>query len=182
MKIYLDMDGVLFDFLGAALNENGIRLNGYSDIDIMQKDAFTIFNNNEEKFWHIIDSAGENFWVNLPMFSWTFPLYNYLISNYKEVYFCSTPSRAPQSASGKLRCIIRHFGINKSRDYVLTPKKELLANYQSVLINDKKSSIKKFRMAGGHGVLFPMGWNDNCCVDKVDFVIRKLDEIHKTCN
>lgn len=60
MRIYLDMDGVLCDFVGAAC-----KLHGRDPATVTHWNFFKDWGMTAEEFWRPIHEAGEDFWANL---------------------------------------------------------------------------------------------------------------------
>lgn len=145
--VYLDMDGVLVDFLGGVERVFNTKLHPsipmHTHIGLSLKD-----------FWDRLD--GKDFWVNLNWAENGKEILNTCIKTVgkESVYICSAPTLDPQSAAGKLEWLKENIpDIYYSRRYVFTPHKELLANNDSWLIDDNKSNIDKFNSRGGNGLL-----------------------------
>lgn len=173
--IFLDIDGVLADFVGGVC-----QLYGRNRSDVIQAmepgnwdglpDAL---GTTEDEMWRRIDSAGSDFWAGLPLLPWARTLAKECEA-IADVYLATTPSRYPGSLSGKLRWI-KAFGTHERR-YVMTPHKHLLAGPKRLLIDDKDRNVKEFWDAGGQAVLFPSKWNSvhELAGDPLQYVLNHL--------
>lgn len=163
MKILIDMDGVLVDFVGGVENVLGKpKTNAYYDIHKW-------YSMSANKFWKTIDT--HEFWANLEWYAHAKVFYHKILNlnDNKDVYICTSPTLNPECASGKISWMKREFG-NNFRNYIITPHKHLLANKTTVLIDDNDSNIEKFHVAGGRTILFPRPWNKLGPVIFNDFV------------
>lgn len=175
--IYLDLDGVCTNFIKSCIEAN--QLDYYSTIEIWKRDypgvfsASKVFNIDNNTFWGNIEKLGEGFWTEMEPYPWFKELYNKL-SEYGKVYFLTSPSQCPYSLSGKLKWLQKQFNRN-FKDYIITPNKELLANSNSLLIDDFPKNIESFKNAGGKGILFPQFWNSTIDIeDKISYVLNRL--------
>ncbi len=155
--IYLDMDGVCCNFGGAAMKACGRSY----DTAIETWDFFKEWGWSIERFWQAIDAQGEDLWANLEPFPWFIPLLKHCedLVGSESIWYCSTPSQAPWSASGKLKWLRRIHG-KDFRRWILIPDKTHLAAPDRLLIDDSGKNCDAFRKAGGHAILFPQPWND----------------------
>lgn len=175
--IYLDLDGVCTNFVKSCIEVN--NLDYIKTVDIWKKDypgvfsAFKVFNIDNNTFWKNIEKSGEKFWTEMEAYSWFLELYNRL-SEKGKVYFLTSPSQSPNSLSGKLKWLQNQFS-RDFKDYIITPNKYLLANENTILIDDYPENIKQFVNSGGKGILFPQFWNSLELVNnKVDYIIDRL--------
>ncbi|MBN2618175.1 MAG: hypothetical protein JXR64_07655 [Spirochaetales bacterium] len=177
MIIYLDLDGVCSNFIKSAIIANNLNFN--STVELWKRDykgqfsAFKVFGISNSEFWKNIELQGEEFWSEMEEYSWFFPLYNRL-KDYGEVIFLTSPSQSPLSHSGKIKWIQKRFTKN-FKDYIITPRKELLANKNSILIDDYPENILNFENSGGKGILFPQFWNSIIDVEnKLEYIENQL--------
>lgn len=175
--IYLDLDGVCTNFIKSCIEAN--KLDYDNTIAIWKRDylgvfsAFKVFNIDNNTFWRNIESSGEQFWTEMEPYPWFHELYNRL-SEHGKVYFLTSPSQCPSSLSGKLKWLQSQFD-RSFKDYIITPNKELLANENSILIDDFPKNIEDFINAGGNGILFPQFWNSTIIIDdKVSYILNQL--------
>lgn len=158
MRVLIDMDGVLFDFVSAACAAHGVsesKINWAAcGFDMYEGLGLSV-----QEFWAEIDAKGESFWSDMELYPWA----KALLKSIRQIcgdnfYFCSTPSWAAQSSSGKILALQKNFPLH-SRRFVLTPHKHLLANSETVLIDDSDTNVQNFTAAGGEAILFPQPWN-----------------------
>lgn len=154
MRVYLDLDGVLVDFVRSVYT----RLFGMSreradeayeettDWHAMPR----VLGITDAELWDAVDGAGEGFWLNLPMLPWAAGLLNM----FPDAVVLTAPTPHPSSAAGKHRWCQLH-----SRKCVITTEKHLLANSKALLIDDNEENIRRFVNAGGQGLLWPAPWN-----------------------
>lgn len=168
--VMLDMDGVMCDFHRGvcdlvSADYKTMRydwpLGTYKIEDALKKYDPKKFNYlTEEKLWQTIDECLV-FWPLLKEFEYSRDLYAYLkaFPDDLDIVFCSTPSKNPNSLHGKMEWIYRFTKNDNFRSYIFTPRKELCADEHHILIDDSDENIRKFKEAGGKGILFPQPWN-----------------------
>lgn len=160
--LHCDMDGVLVNFAGPALERFGVYLDfTYPNVGYDIVKGCNILRHEEglppitpATFW---DAFTEDFWADLPMY----PGAQYFLSVLEtvgDVYLTTTPTADPGCAAGKLRWIERHFPRFR-RKYVITPHKHTLARPDSLLIDDSSEACSAFAKAGGQTIMFPRPWN-----------------------
>src|SRR3972149_7518710 len=157
ISIWLDIDGVLADFVSGAikLHKLNITQEEVSDFDLLENIV------GKNKFWDTIDEAGEDFWENLKLYPYAKRLVSYLeILSGTDVFFLTAPCLSPYSYSGKIKWAKKHFSkFVNSRRILIFPYKELIAGPDRILIDDKLSNIQKWTQKGGHGIIVPRPWN-----------------------
>jgi 5'(3')-deoxyribonucleotidase len=161
VKIFLDMDGVLSDFVGQCekvfetkIYEMFDKPEGVPGYSVPELLGITM-----EEFWEKIDDHDE-FWPDMPMYPWAQELYAYCLE-LGETFILSTPSENPGSLMDKRLWLTNNFGITHPEKYIFTGAKYLLAKPDCLLIDDYDSHCEKFNAAGGMVVLFPRPWNAN---------------------
>lgn len=176
-EIYLDMDGVCVDFLGAAMAAQGydpdIFLSRWKTEhpgslfpeELMGKTAMEFFTHE--------NLHSSDFWAGLVPYPWFDHLFEEL-NRLGHVVFLTAPTPAPGCVSGKHEWLINQFG-NDFMDFVFTRHKDRLAHENAYLVDDMPFNTEPFSMRNGHGVLFPQIWNDlNNVEDPVPHVIEVL--------
>lgn len=155
--IYLDMDGVLCDFMSACLKLHG-------DPEVNHAGTFWgvchSLNITEEQFWTPINAAGSSFWADL---NWTNDGKDILkeveeLFGMENVCLLSSPSHCPSSVYGKLEWIRRHVPAYSKR-YLLGPDKGFVASSGRLLIDDGDHNIQKWVGGKGIAVRVPRPWN-----------------------
>ena len=180
--IFLDMDGVLADFITAALKLHFGKA-WRKVMDAWPKGVYETYKHmglTVETFWDKINAAGTEFWANLPLFEWTEDLIE-VCRSFGSICLLSAPSQHVSCVHGKLQWIQRVLG-KKFRDFVLTPRqhKQLLAAPGRYLVEDSEQNAAEFMEAGGSGtIIIPQPWNSRpeTAVPVADLVEKKLETI-----
>lgn len=136
-SLFVDLDGVLVDFVQGYKNLTGITP--------QQGEQFGI-----EKFWEPISKAGAKYWITLKWMRDGKQLWDY-ISKYNPILL-SAPSKEESSKIGKRIWVKRELpGIK----LILTPahQKKKYATENSILIDDRKENIEDWISKGGIGIL-----------------------------
>lgn len=175
MRIYLDVDGVLVDFIGAAS-----RLHGKRAQDVTGWDFFAKWGVTDDEFWGKIDDVGEDFWANLPEYPWCDELIELVEKIDPQFHLATTPSRSPSSAAGKLKWIRRKFGDKFNRYFMCGHDKSRMAAADSILIDDGEHNVDAWMECAGNGCLFPQPWNRNRGYeDKMAYVRGSLEIVEE---
>lgn len=156
MRICLDMDGVLCDFVGGAAKALGF------DAKLVRRHGFyEDVGHTPESFWRGIEALGVDFWRKLdayPWANWLMAQCERLAGGWDNLIILSSPSLCPNSASGKVLWLQDRLG-RDFRSYLLGSRKEFCARPDTVLIDDTEHVCQAFVQAGGHALLFPRPWN-----------------------
>lgn len=169
------MDGVLTDFVSAALDIHGAP-HHLQQWPAGVFDMAQVLGISSSRFWAGIDRAGEEFWTGLEEYGWSADLLE-LVESYGEWSILSSPSMNPDSISGKLHWLQARFG-KSFRRFLIGPCKHLCAGPDAVLIDDHDGNVDRFIEHGGQAILFPQPWNRNHAIsDPVAFVHEQLDQI-----
>ena len=155
MKILLDMDGVLCNFVDSAAKLHGKDASLVTHWGIDECWGLT-----EDEFWEPIHRQGRSFWYNLEKYPWTDELISLVESYAKDVYICTTPCRDPDSLKGKLEWIQDKLPPKYASRYIMTGHKQLMSKPDTLLIDDSDANIDKFLRGGkGEVITFPRPWN-----------------------
>jgi 5'(3')-deoxyribonucleotidase len=162
MRILLDLDEVLVDFVGGAcralnVNQEEIeRLTTNSEWGslILAISDLKGFRLTEEFFWAVIHEEGEAFWAELQPLPWASYVLNLVKCLTDDWHIISSPSRDPVSYGGKVKWLKNYFGKDFDR-FALTPHKSIFAQEDVLLIDDREQNIIDFLVAGGDGIVFP---------------------------
>lgn len=152
--IFVDLDGVLADFVSAAIAAAELP------ITADQVEHWNFFEEymDEEEFGKRINST-MYFWDDLPVYPWAHELVDYLKTK-GDIVYCTSPGNHDEAATGKLNWLRRHGFLSKhSKNYVLTHYKWLLAGRDRILVDDSDQQCVHFDQMGGAVVLFPQQWN-----------------------
>ncbi len=152
---YLDMDGVLVDFVGGALAVHGEELPA-ADVRWGFPGQIGFSGVNDPLFW---EKMGFSFWSSL---SWTREgqaLLHGLERMFGEnIVVMTSPCDTPGSVEGKVAWIKRELPAYRRRFFV-GPPKHLAAGPGKLLVDDHDGNVDKFHAAGGNVVLVPRPWN-----------------------
>jgi 5'(3')-deoxyribonucleotidase len=155
--IFLDLDGTLVDFRGAALKVCGATIGANDSPEYSLSRATGI---SSAELWAAIDAVGPGFWRYLPKYPWADELLAALPEWSDDIVITTSPTWHWSSFAGKRLWLQDQFG-ESFGNYIFTQRKELLARTpNSVLIDDSQTNAEKFRAAGGLAILVPQVWND----------------------
>lgn len=151
---FLDMDGVLADFIGGAIAHHSLPLQVEdSDWYFWRKHGMT-----DDEFW---EPLGEHFWANLQPTSDMRAIVD-VVSHYfdidHDVFLLTSPCLTAGCSVGKAKWVDKYFP-HWSRRLLLTDRKELFAGRGRVLIDDHDANYVKWLKAGGDACLVPRPWN-----------------------
>ena len=90
--IFVDMDGVLCDFITAAFSAHGQRFNP-KDYPRGEFACEKILGITTNEFWRRVDFGGEAFWENLEPYLWALDLVKEL-QQIDQVIIATSPSRS----------------------------------------------------------------------------------------
>ena len=177
-EIYLDMDGVCVDFIGAAMKTQGYdadqMLTGWRNEHPGSLYPEPMMDKTATEFFTHSNLQTSEFWSGLIAYSWFDHLYEEL-GRLGHVVFLTAPTGAPGCVSGKLEWLIGRFGSDFT-DFIFTRHKDRLAHPDAYLVDDMPFNIEPFIARKGVGVLFPQIWNELAHIeDPVRHVITTLD-------
>jgi 5'(3')-deoxyribonucleotidase len=156
MKIFLDMDGVLVDFVSGAHR----AFNKHYDhaaplVWEFFKEWGVSFKEFDAKcdidFWDLLDWMPDGPEIEQTVRHKFGP---------ENIYLLTTPMPNSGSGTGKLRWIKRCMPWVYDRTIISYAPKSLLAGPDTLLIDDKDENIAEFVAAGGCGILVPRPWNE----------------------
>jgi len=154
--VFLDMDGVLCNFIKAAHEVHGREYihdeypRGCWEI----ADHWGIPVND---FWGGID-AKYDFWETLQPYPWMNELIDLARSAGEEVKLLTSPSKSPLCFYGKRAWATAN--LPHDIELIICKSKKLLATPNRLLIDDGDHNVKPWRAANGDAILFPQPWND----------------------
>jgi hypothetical protein len=156
VKVFLDMDGVLTDFVRGCWRWFAHHV-PYREVKWLLEPQFGFAKANE--FW---EALTREFWATLEWTPEGEELFQGLvrIAGAENIVLCSSPSPWGKagSAAGKIDWIEKRLPNWKSR-YILSPCKHEAANSNILLIDDNNDNCEKFRKAGGFSLIVPQPWN-----------------------
>ena len=164
--IFLDMDGVLCNFV-----EGSLRRHGRSEThdQISKWEYYLDWGITAEQFWE--KCSGIGFWSTLKEYPWAGELYA------AAGYLCDTYILTSPSTTGLGECIEgkRAWLLGSPDRIIPTAHKHLLAAPGRVLVDDSTGNIEKWIEHGGIGLGVKQPWN-NFELDGWQ-VIKKLKEL-----
>lgn len=179
--LFLDLDGVLVNFVGAALKLHNATL-PMRDVrwDFCTQIGF-VQGVNDPLFWADMNF---NFWANLELTSEALELLDGLERIFDDrIALMTSPCLTMGSVEGKVAWIAKNLPRYRRR-YFVGPVKHLAAGPGKLLLDDHDLNCAKFAVAGGVAITVPRPWNDRR--DETDqegrFDVSKLlSEVQSAC-
>jgi len=157
MKVLLDCDGVIADFVGGACRLHQ-RADPYEG-DKNREDG------NMEKIWGMdhddfIKDMDYDFWFNLEVLPHATKLVAVLESAFGRENICllTKPTKTRGACDGKRAWIEKNFPQYADR-YLLGPDKTFCSHSNSLLVDDYIKNCRSFVQQGGRAYLVPAAWN-----------------------
>jgi len=175
-SIYLDLDGVVLDFLkGFALLlelDPGLFYSNKADhfpalLEIVSEERGVEY--TQKNFERDLEAAGPEFWCGLEKYPWADDLIELCRANAVTTIMSAPLVETPSSGSGKLMWIRDHWP--DYNHFSLSPVKHHMAHPGALLIDDSVEWCELFRNpsknhpglspkpSGGHAYLFPQPWS-----------------------
>lgn len=151
-RILLDMDGVIADFIGAA-----ISLHKPKDSTVVNWDFFEQWGLTASDFW---TPMGYDFWLNIPKTIEAIRIVQMceVAVGPKNVCLLTAPCKTKGCRDGKADWIDRHFPRYNDR-HLIGAAKNFCSSPNSLLIDDSDKNCEEFVGAGGQVCLYPQPWN-----------------------
>jgi hypothetical protein len=151
MKIFVDMDGVVADFMG-----------------MLAKHGHTRTKWRDEELWPIVNAI-PNFWGDMPVMKDARKLMSMIRKH--DVAFLTAPTRFDaRCKGGKAMFAWKHFrGIPIM--FARACEKKNRAEPGALLIDDNKGNVNQWRKAGGVAVLYT---TFEACRDEIDGIIKSF--------
>lgn len=157
-KCLLDMDGIITDFVSAAIVWHDLPRDLYDRPESLGEfDIVALSGMKAGEFW---SPLGYDFWSKL---SWTSDgqkIVNLVVKHFglDNVCILSAPCATPGCADAKIAWIKRELPEFKNR-FLLGAKKEFCARADNWLIDDRDKNVEAFQIHGGNSILLPRPWN-----------------------
>jgi len=182
MRIFLDMDDVLVDFVAGALALHGTSRRELGDRwELGTWDLSKILGITPEQFWEPIIAQGSTWWAGLQPLCWMDTLLELVVDLQGDWHILSDPGRAgPSAVVGKTSWLKNHRRLKNLEDRLIcTPHKHLFAKSGAVLIDDREEVVTKFTKEGGYGLLFPTRGNYlyPYRYDPVGYIVKQLKSL-----
>ena len=150
--VLLDSDGVLSDFVSAAIKAHGHDATHES---VTSWNFYEGWGLNDEQFWS--KCKGKEFWQSIEPYPWATEFYSRLAKMF-DVYICTAPAEDDECFAGKLDWYKRVLGVGMNR-VVFARNKWLLANPLRLLIDDSPKNVSEFQNNSGMSIGFKQPWN-----------------------
>lgn len=143
-KIFLDLDGVLVDFVGGTTN-------------YLDKKRIAPFNSNENtdtQRWKVLSTV-KDFWQNLPVLQDGIKLFGY-VKKFRPSILSAYAGSKEKAIQGKSEWLVEHVGLEyiDSIHVVKRSEKKTFATGYNLLIDDQSRNIEEWERAGGIGILY----------------------------
>lgn len=157
-KIFLDMDGVIVDFMKGAHEFHNLPYS-YGDFPYPVNEWYFVhhtgMSNNE--FW---SPLGEAFWEGL---DWTpdgLEIFHMLqdATHLENMAILTAPVLNAGCSAGKMTWVRNNIPALKRR-VIVTNAKEMCAHPDALLIDDADKNVNLWRANGGVAILVPRKWN-----------------------
>lgn len=155
MRVFFDMDGVLADFVGGTISIHSQEDGPPADT----WDYYKSWGLTASEFWAPINDTGEKFWAELAPIAASVEAFKQLQGEGCDLVILTSPSDTNGCLRGKRKWIEKHLGADVPIAY--TAHKEVFANPNAILIDDRDENIDGFTLSGGKTILFPQPWNSN---------------------
>lgn len=153
-KIIVDSDGVIRDFVGACEKRYNRKFDWSGQRDVREHLGFTDLQWKEEL-------ENFKFWAEMKPTKEAKPLLDLLKSLFRldQIYIVTSAQQTPCAISGCAAWYKKY--LPRFQDRIIYCKdKHLLANLNTILIDDFQKICSSFMRAGGWALLFPRPWNN----------------------
>ena len=181
-RIFLDLDDTLNEFTPDALKALGCDCQTYADYpahcgyNIMAAAAYYGLHAEKKTFW---DSIPRSVWAKSTKSEecdWLVEMCAKAVGK-KSVFIATSPTKDPDCLAGKLEWIVNNLPEWIHRQYVITPRKWLLAGPTALLIDDSVEKLEEFNAHNGVTICFPRPWNWRYGCDIQDHLAKRLGAI-----
>lgn len=149
------MDGVIADFTTAYLKLVNSKL---SHDDVKDWHIFKYTGQTESEFWVTLGLADEQFWIDIPIYSYALNLIKDLRFIDDVTILTSVSEVAPLAATGKIKWLEKH--VKPMIPICIDTDKYKYAYPGTILIDDKPDNVRQFINRGGKAYLFSQPWNE----------------------
>lgn len=172
MKIFLDLDGILSDFVSSALETHNREYPWFSSDSVGCYDMVQLLGISPKDFWKPFD---HDFWASLAPLKEGFELLRILEKGH-DVYLATAPALSPSCSSGKHAWVRNHLPEYWAKTFICQAKHVFAAIPDSVLIDDADHNVDAFKAAGGKAIIYPQPWNSAHIYteDRLAYIARSL--------
>lgn len=170
MKVFLDLDGVIVDFMGGLEREFNITI-PVSSIYVGWREIVKLTHLSNTAFWKRIDL---DFWKNLEKTVFADQLLA-LVDQFNPTILTKPTI---DGASGKQAWIKKnmndYFSAGK---YLIGPDKAAVAGPDRLLIDDNEDNVSDWLSEGGDAILVPAPWNILHGTNPIVYIYKQLTSI-----
>lgn len=156
--VYLDMDGVICDFVGSTCKAHGLDspYGNPNHLGIFEME--NCWRMTEEKFWEPL--ATYEFWATLPKTPEADEIVDFLVKKFTWGQICilTNPSAYDGCISAKKAWVKKNYP-KLGGQMLFGSAKKFLAGPDRYLVDDRDKNIQAFNEAGGVGITVPRAWN-----------------------
>ncbi len=189
-RILVDMDEILVQFVEGACERWGTtvdRIIPYWPVGewnmipplskSLGREVGSKWEITDKKFWDKIE-GDEQFWIGLQPTVFAREVLRLVESLTDDWFIVSSPTECDSSYNGKLKWVKYFLGWNFDR-FIPTSYKHIMARPDTILIDDRQSTVDRFIEEGGKGIVFPRHWNSQHAFksDPVSYVTKELERI-----
>lgn len=167
--VYMDCDGVLFDFTGAALRAFGVP---EAEWDLLKRGEYSIakcIGQTEEAFWERIDTP--EFWGGVRLYQGAVEFMMRLKWDRRVgvVYCTSSSHNVPAFVTARFAALSL---LDRLSEYYDVPRRGIVPTFYcsgigkagmaregALLVDDMAKNCETFRAAGGRAIMPRMPWN-----------------------
>lgn len=179
--VFLDMDGVLVNFL-KGLHKALDAPYSYDPYPYKKGlwnmlDAIEDFDGDIPTFKQCDDCCNIDFWTNLKWMHDGKEIFSKVVEfcGINNIYLLTTPMPNPGSGTGKILWVEKNIPVLAKQLIITQASKSLLARSDTLLIDDRDKNVDEFIKAGGKACLVPRPWNRNhFCADRTVEVVEKF--------
>lgn len=152
LNLFLDVDGVLADFVGAAH-----RVHGREPQPVTEWNFFDSWDMTAERFFA---PMGFDFWYGLEPTDDAQRIVEVCVkrATRSRLALLSSPCETPGCADGK-RAWVKKWFPNLLPNLILANAKQLIAHPRAVLIDDSDANAIRWVNRAGGGFVWPQPWN-----------------------
>jgi len=161
VKIFLDMDGVIVDFVTGAMNHCGKQVDEWPKGEYDLNKVLRV----GPSFWKSLDEA---FWLGLTKTHDADSIFETL----RGFDICILTDPGSTGHNGKYLWLKCHY---PNIDYLMGNRKDFCSHKDALLIDDSDKNCLHFRLKGGKSIVWPQQWNSKYWVgNKINYLKKEL--------
>lgn len=175
MKCFLDLDGVLVNFVGGACRHHKMPTPYTRAASLGEWDVVKLLDVSPDQFWR---GMGYDFWRLLDWMPDGRDILAVVESVFGADNVCllTSPSDNFGAVEGKRAWVKNHLPSYFDR-LIVGRCKDFMAGPERVLVDDYPVNVEKFSAAGGLGLLVPRPWNNQYELEAVATVRDSLKAV-----